>query len=229
MKDSHVDLIIKDVDNFLLNEEWYDKYGIPYRRGYLFYGPPGTGKTSMIHTIASTFGMPINYMLFDKNLGSENLIKLMVGAKEKSIIVMEDIDVIFSTENGRQMDSTVVGINFTTLLNVLDGLCTARGIIICMTTNHIERLDPALIRPGRIDVKAELSYCDNEQLTKMFNNYYPSENVSNDYINKILELYDNKLAPALVQQAFILSKNYDSFIEILLSKCEVKDKYTKLF
>lgn len=169
--------IVSDVREFLAARAFYRALGIPYRRGYLLYGVPGTGKSSIIGALAHAENLNL-YML---NIGSpgmndEALAYLMATVRENSIILFEDIDVAqrgreLTTPDGQQVSPK--GITFSGLLNALDGLAAREDCIVFMTTNHIEKLDAALIRPGRVDVKVHFDYADREQVYGLFRRFFP--------------------------------------------------------
>jgi mitochondrial chaperone BCS1 len=164
---------VADINKFLESAQWYVDKGVPYRRGYLFYGPPGTGKTSFTEVIAGVMGMDVCYL----NLGSENLDDDSVNtalntAPPRSIILLEDIDALFV---GREAvtKNTQKQISFSGLLNALDGVRSQEGRIVFMTTNHPEKLDPALMRPGRADFHALINYGSYDQMRRMFLKFNP--------------------------------------------------------
>jgi DNA replication protein DnaC len=142
-------LIESDLKHFLDNEDKYNTCGLSYKRNYLLYGPPGTGKTSFIHTLASQFNRDIIF------INSENVNEAFMDYDfNNKIILFEDIDSMF--ENINRKDKTKVDSKFHTLLNILDGAMSSHGQIVFMTTNYINKLDDALLRPGRVDLKIKL-------------------------------------------------------------------------
>ncbi|EFA77253.1 AAA ATPase domain-containing protein [Heterostelium album PN500] len=145
--------VIEDVDNFINGKQWYINTGVPYRRGYLLFGPPGTGKTSYILSVAGKFGMSISIMNMSKGIHDGNIHSIIQKTPKETILVLEDIDAAFIERKGKNDVLT-----FSGLLNALDGLASSDGRILIMTTNHIERLSPSLIRPGRIDIKVKFDY-----------------------------------------------------------------------
>lgn len=161
--------IIDIINNFLNNEPWYIERGIPYQLGLLFYGTPGSGKTSLIKAIASYFNKQIAVT------DAYKLYQSIINIPENSILVIEDIDAFGNTHKRgedskpdtpekdckpgiEKVEEEMSAMGLSELLNSLDGLISIHGRIIIMTTNHIEKLDAALIRPGRIDYKIEISY-----------------------------------------------------------------------
>lgn len=172
--------ILLDVDEFLLSRDWYSQRGVPYRRGYLLHGPPGCGKTSYIMALAGKLEYDICQMnLSNSALSDERLSYLLNVAPVKSIILLEDIDAAFlSREDIDITRSAYQGLGRVTLsgiLNVLDGVASSEERLLFMTTNYPEKLDPALTRPGRVDMKVYIGYASNDQLARSFEKFYPPE------------------------------------------------------
>ena len=167
--------LIEDVHIFLRSKEWYAKMNIPYRRGYLLHGPPGCGKTSFCHALASKLQLDICLLdLSDSNLNDSSLTGLIRNAPLRSLVILEDVDSVYikrdvkSDENVRHSN-----VSFSGLLNAIDGISAQEGRILIMTTNHMEKLDPALVRPGRCDVKITFCNASHEQLATMFLRFFP--------------------------------------------------------
>lgn len=172
--------IYADVTEFLNSREWYSQRGVPYRRGYLLHGPPGCGKTSYIMALAGKLGYDICQLnLSNSALVDDRLNYLLNVTPPQVITVIEDIDAAFSSREDIDMNrSAYQGLGRLTLsglLNVLDGVASSEERIIFMTTNYPERLDPALTRPGRVDMQVYIGYASDEQLAKAFNRFYPPE------------------------------------------------------
>lgn len=161
--------LIDDLETFFGNEDRYARIGIPWHRGYLFHGPPGNGKSSLASSIAhryrmSLYNLPLSGVKDDRAL-AENISRI----NDNSVLLLEDID-IFSKSIGRTQAES--GPTLAGLLNALDGVSTPHGLMTFMTTNHIETLDPALIRPGRIDKRIELTAPTQHQVEQMFEYVY---------------------------------------------------------
>ncbi|MED6148683.1 hypothetical protein PIB30_055217 [Stylosanthes scabra] len=159
--------IMDDLDKFLNGKEFYKRTGKAWKRGYLLYGPPGTGKSSLIAAMANY----LNYHIYDLDLtgiyNNMNLKDLVLGISNRCILVIEDIDCTIELEN------RVTMVTLSGLLNAIDGLwsCCGEERIMLFTTNHKEKLDPALLRPGRMDMHINLSYCTFSTFQQLAFNY----------------------------------------------------------
>ena len=193
-EDDRLHTLCDDVRWFYGARDWYVARGIPWRRGYLLHGPPGTGKSSAIRAVASELGQ--NLAILDisrKTLGDDQLCEAMVEAPKDVILVFEDIDAAF---RGRSKD-TSDGISFSGLLNAIDGVAAQEGRTLFMTTNHIEKLDPALIRPGRADYRTELGLVGADAARAMFLRFFPGETLRADVFHE--HLGDGRFSPAELQ------------------------------
>lgn len=157
--------LLADVEGFFSNEEQFAKIGAPWHRGYLFHGPPGNGKSSMCAAIANHYKMNVYSLPLSSVKDDKALVEAINGVASRSMLLLEDIDV-FSKAVGRTSDGT--GPTLAGLLNALDGVATPHGLMTFMTTNHVENLDPALVRNGRIDKRVELLSPDTYQINSMF-------------------------------------------------------------
>jgi len=144
--------------------ELFESLGIAKPKGVLLYGPPGTGKTllarAVAHHTACTFIRVSGSELVQKFIGegSRMVRELFVMAREKapSIIFMDEIDSIGTARSGsKRTGDSEVQRTMLELLNQLDGFEPQENIKIIMATNRVDILDPALLRPGRIDRKIE--------------------------------------------------------------------------
>ena len=157
--------ILNDVVSFLGSSRWYHDMGIPYRRGYLLHGPPGCGKSSLVLALAGELGMAICLVaLSNRSVDDDSLNALLNSAPKKCVVLLEDIDRAFSPD---------ARVTMSGLLNSLDGVAAQEGRVIFMTTNHIDKLTPALIRPGRVDVRVKVSYATHQQVHAMFLRFFP--------------------------------------------------------
>lgn len=176
---------------------WYANRGIPYRRGYLLYGPPGTGKSSLSLALAGFFKMRIYIVsLSSVTANEENLATLFAELPRRCVVLLEDIDTAGLTHtrddagnqidvppadttttstrssrgpNGQSNNNPVPGrLSLSGLLNILDGVASQEGRVLIMTTNHLEKLDKALIRPGRVDMTVKFDRADTGMISAIF-------------------------------------------------------------
>ena len=218
--------VIRKINYFMNNKEWYRANGIPYTLGIGLHGPPGTGKTSFFKCLANMTGrhlvilslkmittkQQLESFFFEDKYNTDNK-KNGVGF-DKKIIVIEDIDcmgdVILRREPSppkrkrkqsirdkgetvgealhniltqhTSVDSDTLSIDTKSnkedpitlddILNLWDGLKETPGRILGISSNHYDKLDPALIRPGRIDITIHLDNVNRPILQEMFTHYY---------------------------------------------------------
>ncbi|CAL9136174.1 unnamed protein product, partial [Musa textilis] len=174
------DDIRADLLRFVGRQDYYARVGRRWKRSYLLYGPPGTGKTSLVAAIANFLEFDVFHIdltAVDSNL---ELHRLLDSTTPGSVIVVEDIDC--SLDLGDRMEETEYdGAEGTTILSCvldfMDGLWTSSEgkRLVIFTTNHPERLDPALLRPGRMDRHIHLSYCCPAAFRVLARNYLEVE------------------------------------------------------
>ncbi|KAK4486017.1 hypothetical protein RD792_008679 [Penstemon davidsonii] len=210
------EMILNDLERFVKRREYYRKVGKAWKRGYLLYGPPGTGKSSLIAAMANY----LNFDVYDLELSelrkNSELRRLLLGTANKSILVVEDIDCSVDLEDKlgkrdaalnnspeiRRRDESKV--TLSGLLNFVDGLWSSCGDerIIIFTTNHVEKLDPALLRPGRMDVHINMSYCTPCGFKILASNYL---GIKDHVMFKEIEdlIRDAKVTPAEVAEQLL--------------------------
>ncbi|KAH6782771.1 AAA-ATPase 1 [Perilla frutescens var. hirtella] len=190
--------IIDDLLYFSKSEDYYKKAGKAWKRGYLLHGPPGTGKSTMVAAMANLLKYDVYDLELTAIKNNTELRKLLINTTSKSIIVIEDIDCSLEVtaqrgrddggdsdndkkegkddpvkEKMKKEEKKGSEVTLSGLLNTIDGLwsaCPAERIIV-FTTNHVEKLDKALIRRGRMDEHIELSYCGFEAFKILVKNY----------------------------------------------------------
>ena len=203
--------LLEQIKWFLNNEDFYRKNSIPYRLGIMLYGPPGTGKTSLIKALATEFNLPINSIT-----GLSNMDRIAI--EQKAFNVIEDID-SYQVSKDREKENEQILIkekefNIANVLNILDGLTSKDDYIIIATTNHLNKLDEALIRPGRFDIKIELGYVDMEMLKDFLCKHFDESEINS--INFSEYTIRNNIAASLLQQ-LILERL--SLVDILNKVC----------
>src|SRR3984957_3034070 len=181
--------LVQDIANFRKARQRYLSLGVPYHRGYLFYGPPGTGKTSLVSALAAHFALSI-YVINLAEFNDRSLMKAVNQVPANSVLLFEDIDCMHGSQSreepdlisGRNGSSTVATkdnaianiVTLSGLLNVLDGFQAPSGVVFAMTTNRVEKLDTALLRPGRIDYKLFLGRASDQQKVDLYRRFFPS-------------------------------------------------------
>lgn len=194
--------LIEDMRDYLhpYTRRWYANRGIPYRRGYLLYGPPGTGKSSLSFAIAGYFKLKIYIVSLNSlAMNEENLGQLFSELPQQCVVLLEDIDTAGLThtrktpaepeaEEAKPLVTVVPAgstpanppttppsggrISLSGLLNILDGVASQEGRVLIMTTNHIEKLDEALIRPGRVDMMVKFDLANTQMITTIFRSIF---------------------------------------------------------
>lgn len=137
--------LIDDMKQFFASKSWYQDHSIPYRRGYLLYGPPGNGKSSSVRALASRFGRDVYVLRAGRDLDDANFTDLVTDLPEGAILLIEDVEQIFDDDGEDKLTRSG-------FLNTLDGVAAATGRVVFMTTNFVDSLDAAVVRPGRADV-----------------------------------------------------------------------------
>ncbi|EOY00872.1 ATP binding protein, putative [Theobroma cacao] len=211
--------LVDDLDRFLRRKDFYRRVGKAWKRGYLLYGPPGTGKSSLIAAMANY----LKFSIYDLELASiysnSDLRRLLVSTTNRSILVIEDIDCSIELKDRQAGDTNQSERQLTLsgLLNFIDGLWSSCGDerIIVFTTNHKDKLDPALLRPGRMDMHIHMSYCTPSGFRILASNYLGI--TSHKLFTQIDELMmEVEVTPAEVAEGLMKSEDADIALEGLI-------------
>ncbi|XP_008811301.1 AAA-ATPase At4g25835 [Phoenix dactylifera] len=259
MDPSKKEEIMADLRDFAEGNAFYQKTGRAWKRGYLLYGPPGTGKSSMIAAMANFLGYDIYDLELTEVHTNSELRKLLMKTTSKSIIVIEDIDCSINLTNRSSKkppneppsefragpgartgpdDATANSITLSGLLNFTDGLwsCCGSERIFVFTTNRIEKLDPALLRSGRMDMHIFMSYCSFPALKILMKNYLGFDDGELDgeedgLLKQLEEVIDEaEITPADVSELLIKNRRREKreaikeLLEVLKSRRVEKKK-----
>jgi len=202
-------MVLNHINKFMASKAWYYENGIPYRTGMLLQGPPGTGKTSMIKAICGLHNKSL-YMLSLSGMDDVALNHALSIIPKNSIISIEDIDTVsYSRGSDKKVSEAskdsgdlkdLLQMTLGGLLNAIDGVASNDDRIIIATTNHPELIDPALIRPGRFDIRIDVNYLTNDSFRRFINRFYANNNLSQWNVKP-------KITGAMAQQAVFENMN----------------------
>ncbi|KAG5382477.1 hypothetical protein IGI04_033947 [Brassica rapa subsp. trilocularis] len=245
--------IIDDLERFLKRKEFYKRVGKAWKRGYLLYGPPGTGKSSLIAAMANY----LKFDVFDLDLSNiydnGELKRILLSTTNRSILVIEDIDCNAEVRD-REDENQEIGkargkrkrrddeyddsedqdtqLTLSGILNFIDGLWSSFGDerIIVFTTNHKDRLDPALLRPGRMDMHINMSYCTGLAFRTLVSNYLGLDGLNHPLCEEIEKLIDStEVTPAELAEELMQDDDTDVVLRGVISFVEKrKDEKSKV-
>ena len=192
--DSQIEMITDAVELPFLHPELFGRYDLPAPKGILLYGPPGCGKTLIAKAVANSLAKKVTEVtgrearsyflnikgpeLLNKYVGeTERHIRLVFQrAREKAadgtpvIVFFDEMESLFRTRGtgiSSDMEATIV----PQLLAEIDGVETLRNVIVIGASNREDLIDPAILRPGRLDVKIKINRPDSEAATQIFGQY----------------------------------------------------------
>ncbi|CAN0919210.1 AAA-ATPase At5g17760 [Linum grandiflorum] len=238
MEPSLKEALIRDLDRFGKRRDFYKRVGRAWKRGYLLHGPPGTGKSSLVAAMANYLKFDVYDLQLASITSDSELRRILTAMGNRSILVIEDIDCSWSVNNVQPhvcitcttntcgTKTQVLQITLAGLLNFIDGLWSSCGEerIIVFTTNHKEKLDPALLRPGRMDMHIHMSHCTNEGFKVLANNYL---GINGDESHKLFGeigglIEEAKVSPAQVAEELMMTEDADVALEGLVNMLKRK-------
>ncbi|XP_016692446.1 AAA-ATPase At3g50940 isoform X1 [Gossypium hirsutum] len=221
--------LVEDLDRFMNSKEYYQQIGKVWKRGYLLYGPPGTGKSSLIAAMANH----LNFDIYNLNLSAVSsdfvLQNLLLSTANRSILVIEDIDCSIKFQNRESGIEQPIKyqqqnkVTLSGLLNFFDGIlsCCGEGKILVATTNYKDRIDPALLRAGRMDMHIYLTYCTFSAFKQLALRYLEiSDHSLFHHIQKLLPKV--KVSPAEVAGELMKTRDPKASMEGLIKHLEEK-------
>jgi len=219
--------LINHLDTFFAEKIWYEKHGIPYRTGIMLYGVGGTGKTSLVRGLCEYYKKPL-YILSLSGLSDNGFEDALLNIPPNNIVLIEDIDT-YSVTKTRKKDKNFnnemkegMDFSFMTLsgmLNAIDGVIASEGRILIATTNHIEKIDKALLRKGRFNLTLNIDYMTIETIEKYFKRFYPT--FIFDHNNK----FKDNITPADLQSIMMDNTNDP---EIIFEFCVDESTHIKM-
>ncbi|KAJ4957312.1 hypothetical protein NE237_014095 [Protea cynaroides] len=190
-----------DLESFLKSKQYYHRLGRVWKRSYLLYGPSGTGKSSFVAAMAKF----LCYDLYDVDLSKvsddSDLKMLLLQTTSRSVIVVEDLD--------RFLDEKLTAVSLSGVLNFMDGIfsCCGEERIMVFTMTSTEHIDPAIMRPGRIDVHIHFPLCDFSAFKNLANSYLGLKD--HKLFPQVEEIFQGgaTLSPAEVGEIMIMNRN----------------------
>ena len=191
------DEIVETLSKFVQSRDWYKDHRIPYHFGLILHGEPGTGKSSVIQAVMNSIDCDILY------------------------IDAADVDQFFgsngggfsSRDKGEKTSREILG----TMLNFMDGIIAPSNVIYVFTTNHIEEIDPALIRPGRIDMTIHIDYVCNETFDRFLKFHY-GKSLPSGYTVREKTIF------ASIQTDVMMQLSFDEIVEKYCIRIEEESK-----
>lgn len=170
--------LLNDLRKFYESSEKYARVGVPYKRNILLHGPPGTGKTSLVKALATELELNLWYLNLGDVVEDGSLSAALRDIGSRGILLIEDIDSFYAANSREEKaeglkTSGRKELSTSGLLNFLDGALTPRGLVVFLTTNHIEKLDTALLREGRVDRKVYMGHPDWEGVCQLWDLFFP--------------------------------------------------------
>lgn len=238
--------IIQTITEFHESRGRFAVEGMPRQLNICMRGPPGTGKTSFTKALSSMTERHIVDVPLSRIKTNRDLYNIMFGQTYKTssqthrypydhtIFIIEDIDCVMDVVSSRKdlasiakkeisavekMDRAWMDdpLNLAGLLNAMDGPIDAPGRIVVISTNHPEKLDPALLRAGRINMDIMFDFIKQDEALDMISHYVGK--VTGEYAEKLLEiLTNNDVTPAQIEKACMSSTSVSGVIEDLMNQ-----------
>ncbi len=255
--DEQIEQIVDAVELPFLHQELFSRYDLPAPKGILLYGPPGCGKTLIAKAVANSLAKRVAEVTGDDrarsfflNIKGPELLNKYVGeterqirlvfqrAREKSeegwpvIVFFDEMESLFRTR-GSGISSDVESTIVPQLLAEIDGVETLRNVIVIGASNREDLIDPAILRPGRLDVKIKIERPDAEAATAIFARYLtPELPLADDVVEDLGGGDRAKAVQALIEDAVAEMYRVDDanrFLEVTYQNGDKEIMYFKDF
>lgn len=255
--DEQIEQITDAVELPFMHHDLFAEYQLPAPKGILLYGPPGCGKTLIAKAVANSLASKVAEMSSDRearsyflNIKGPELLNKYVGeterqirlvfqrAREKSaegwpvIVFFDEMESLFRTRGtgiSSDMESTVV----PQLLAEIDGVEALKNVIVIGASNREDLIDPAILRPGRLDVKIKIQRPDADAACAIFSRYLTSDlPISAEMVEGLGGGDPDKAIQAMVEQAvaeMFLEEERNQFLEVTYQNGDKEIMYFKDF
>ncbi|WVZ59622.1 hypothetical protein U9M48_009738 [Paspalum notatum var. saurae] len=179
-----------DLEGFLKGRAYFHRLGRVWRRSYLLYGAPGTGKSTFAAAMARFLGYDVYDLDLSRPGACDDPLALLLDTTPRSLILVEDLDRYLLRGAGGGDGETAAAARTARVLSFMDGLsscCGEERVMVFTMTGGKDGVDPAVLRPGRLDVHIHFTMCDFQAFKALASNY--------------LGLKDHKLYPQ-VEEGF---------------------------
>jgi ATP-dependent Zn protease len=198
--DNEIGIINEHIAKFIDSKNFFEERQLNYKTGILLYGEPGTGKSTIAKVLSTTYNrsiISINMSAIDKIDFGTLAMLINNDTGYQYIILLEDIDTLYNL-NRESSEANSVNINITQantenekkvinkLLQFLDSNQSPNNVIFVATTNHIDKLDPAILREGRFDLKIEVKGLNKHDAGK----FVKSFGIKEDKVEEVLKKYE---------------------------------------
>ena len=255
--DEQIEQITDAVELPFVHHDLFAEYQLPAPKGILLYGPPGCGKTLIAKAVANSLASKVAEMSSDRearsyflNIKGPELLNKYVGeterqirlvfqrAREKSaegwpvIVFFDEMESLFRTRGtgiSSDMESTVV----PQLLAEIDGVEALKNVIVIGASNREDLIDPAILRPGRLDVKIKIQRPDADAACAIFSRYLTSDlPIAAEMVEGLGGGDPDKAIQAMVEQAvaeMFLEEERNQFLEVTYQNGDKEIMYFKDF
>ena len=213
--------LIKTVEDFISKRGWYEEKNVKYKESIMLHGEAGTGKTNLIQLLADHFKLDVTVISISRINNNFNDVADYIGKigrvnlNRTNIIVFEDIDsltpVLSRDENGLEIAkaSKSGDVTLSDILNLFDGITSPENVIYFFTTNHLDKIDSAMLRRGRMNHIIEIP-----RLTSLEVQKFVDKNFGEEFIMPVGIEYSITIAN--LQHYFICHyDNFDEFVKEL--------------